>query len=338
MNLVDVKKVVLTGDRPTGPLHLGHYVGSLKNRLELQESCLQYIMIADSQALTDHADDPQKIKEHVFEVLLDYLAIGIDPCKSIIFVQSLVKALPELTLYYLNLVTWNRLKHNPTVKQEILQKGFGESIPAGFMVYPISQAADITAFKAHLVPVGADQLPMIEQTNEIVRRFNALYRAPILIEVEAVVPKQGGRLPGLDGKNKMSKSLNNAIYFSDCPEVITHKVMSMYTDPQHLRVEDPGKVKGNPVFYYLDCFDPDKEKVASMKEHYSKGGLGDFQVKKHLNEILIEFLRPIYEKRLFLSKNREALVDILKQGTLQANIKAQQTLKEVRTAMGFNYW
>lgn len=261
-----VKKRVLTGDRPTGPLHLGHYVGSLKNRIELQETCDQFVMIADVQALTDNAENPEKVRENVLQVALDYLAVGIDPEKSTLFIQSLVPALSELTIYYLNLVTWNRLKHNPTVKQEILQKGYGESVPAGFMVYPVSQAADITAFKANIVPVGEDQLPMIEQTNEIVRHFNRIYKKPVLVECAAMIPKCA-RLPGTDGKAKMSKSLGNCIYLSDSADTVAKKVKGMYTDPNHLRVEDPGQVEGNPVFTYLDAFDLDHTGLEEMKLH-----------------------------------------------------------------------
>lgn len=265
------KKIVLTGDRPTGPLHLGHFVGSLQNRLELQNSAKQFVMIADAQALTDHAKEPQKVRQNVTQVALDYLAVGIDPKKTVIFIQSLIPELFEMTAYFLNLVTWNRLKHNPTVKQEIKQKGFEENIPAGFMVYPVSQAADITAFKAEIVPVGEDQLPMIEQAHEIVRHFNQTYNCNVLVYPEALIPKIA-RLPGTDGQAKMSKSLNNCIYLSDPPEVIEKKVKGMYTDPNHLRVEDPGNVKDNPVFIYLDAFDPDKEKLESMKAHYARGG------------------------------------------------------------------
>src|SRR5580704_10792777 len=249
--------IILTGDRPTGPLHLGHYVGSLKNRVELQHSLLQYVMIADVQALTDNAEYPEKVRQNVLEVACDYLAVGIDPSKTTFFIQSLVPPLFELTVYYLNLVTWNRLKHNPTVKQEIVQKGYGESVPAGFMVYPVSQAADITFVKADIVPVGEDQLPMIEQTNEIVRNFNRIYKTDVLVECQAMIPKMA-RLPGTDGKAKMSKSLGNAIYLGDSADDVAKKVKGMYTDPGHLRVEDPGKVEGNPVFTYLDSFDHDK--------------------------------------------------------------------------------
>lgn len=332
-----VKKIALTGDRPTGPLHLGHYVGSLQNRVILQKDCYQFIMIADAQALTDHADNPQKVRENVLEVALDYLAVGIDFSKCVVFIQSLVPALPELTQYYLNLVTWNRLKHNPTVKQEIMQKGYGESVPAGFMVYPVSQAADITAFKATIVPVGEDQRPMIEQTNEIVRHFNHLYKTNVLVEAEALIPKIA-RLPGTDGKAKMGKSLGNAIFLSDSPDLVSKKVKGMYTDSNHLRVEDPGKVEGNPVFEYLEAFDPDREKLATLKGHYSRGGLGDSVVKKHLDEVLQQFLGPIRERRAAFAKDKSVVWELLKEGTEVACTSAAQTLAEVRKAMGLDYF
>ena len=264
------QKIILTGDRPTGKLHLGHYVGSLAARVKLQDTHRQFIMLADMQALTDHAHEPEKIRQSVLEVSLDYLAVGIDPKKSTILIQSLIPALPELTMYYLNLITWNRLKHNPTVKLEIQQKGYGEEIPAGFMVYPVSQAADITAFKANVVPVGDDQIPMIEQCVEIVRKFNRLYKTDALVEPE-ILTSPIARLPGIDGKAKMSKSLGNAIYLSDSADEVAKKVKGMYTDPTHLRVEDPGKVEGNPVFTYLDAFATDKAKVAELKAHYQRG-------------------------------------------------------------------
>src|SRR3984957_13305840 len=276
-----MKKKELTGDRPSGPLHVGHYVGSLKNRVELQESCDQFVMIADVQALTDNYEHPEKVRENILQVALDYLAVGIDPSKTTLLIQSRVPALFELTVYYLNLVTWNRLKHNPTVKQEIVQKGYGESVPAGFMVYPVSQAADITAFKADIVPVGDDQLPMIEQTNEIVRNFNRIYKTNVLVECQPMIPKLA-RLPGIDGKAKMSKSLGNCIYLGDSADVVAKKVKGMYTGPGHLRVEDPGKVEGNPVFTYLDAFDSDHAAWEEMKAHYQRGGLGDSVVKKRL--------------------------------------------------------
>ncbi len=330
---LNMHTTILTGDRPTGPLHLGHYVGSLKNRVELQETCKQYVMIADIQALTDHYENPKKVKDHVMEVALDYLSVGIDPLKTTIFIQSLVPQLFELTTYYLNLVTWNRLKHNPTVKQEIVQKGFGESVPAGFMVYPVSQAADITAFKANCVPVGEDQLPMIEQTNEIVRSFNRIYKTDVLVECKALIPKTG-RLPGTDGKAKMSKSLGNCIYLSDPPEVVAKKVKGMYTDPNHLRVEDPGQVEGNPVFIYLDAFDTDLEEI---KAHYARGGLGDSIVKKRLLEALERFLIPIRAKRAEYAKDPAEVMRILQKGTEHAVATASQTLAEVRNAMGIVY-
>jgi tryptophanyl-tRNA synthetase len=329
-------KIILTGDRPTGPLHLGHYIGSLKNRVELQHTATQYVMIADVQALTDHAEQPEKVRQNVLEVALDYFAVGIDPTKTTIFIQSLIKPLFELTLYYLNLVTWNRLKHNPTVKQEIVAKNFGESVPAGFMVYPVSQAADITAFKANLVPVGEDQLPMIEQTNEIVRRFNDIYKTDVLVECQALIPKLA-RLPGTDGKAKMGKSLGNCIYLSDKADDLSKKVKGMYTDPNHLRVEDPGKVEGNPVFTYLDAFDPDLEFVENLKAHYQRGGLGDSVVKKRLNEVLQSFLEPIRKRREEYAKDPEAVMQIILRGTEEAAQVAERTLTDVRRAMFLNY-
>lgn len=330
------KKIVLTGDRPTGPLHLGHYVGSLRSRLDLQESCTQLVMIADAQALTDHAEMPQKVRENVCEVALDYLAIGLDPAKTTLFIQSLIRELPELTLYYLNLVTWNRLKHNPTVKQEIVAKGFGESVPAGFMIYPVSQAADITAFKADLVPVGEDQIPMLEQTNEIVRHFNRTYKTDLLVEATPLVPSIA-RLPGTDGKAKMGKTLGNAIYLSDAPDIVAKKVKGMYTDPGHLRVEDPGKVEGNPVFTYLDAFDGDKEGVEALKAHYRRGGLGDSAVKKRLLDCLQAFLDPIRQRRTELAQDRGEVMRILKKGSEKAREIAAKTLSEVRAVMCLDY-
>lgn len=331
------KKIILTGDRPTGKLHLGHYVGSLSARVNLQTSHRQFVMIADAQALTDHADQPEKIRLNILEVALDYLAVGIDPKISTIFIQSMVPALPELTMYFLNLVTWNRLKHNPTVKLEIQQKGYGEEVPAGFMVYPISQAADITAFKAEVVPVGDDQIPMIEQTVELVRKFNRLYQTNVLVEPKAIT-SQIARLPGIDGKAKMSKSLNNAIYLGDSVADVSKKVKGMYTDPGHLRVEDPGKVEGNPVFTYLDAFGKDVEKIAELKEHYARGGLGDSVVKKYLLEVLLEFLEPIRQRREEAAKDPERVMKYLLDGTETAIHVAHQTLVEVRQAMGINYF
>ena len=330
-------KIILTGDRPTGPLHLGHYIGSLKNRVELQETCTQFVLIADAQALTDHAKEAEKIRENILQVALDYLAVGIDPAKTTICIQSLLPELFELTSYYLNLITWNRLKHNPTVKAEIKQKGFGEAVPAGFMVYPVSQAADITAFKANLVPVGEDQLPMIEQTNEIVRHFNKTYKKEVLVRAEALIPKMA-RLPGTDGGMKMSKTLGNCIYLSDPPEVVEKKVMKMFTDPGHLRVEDPGKVEGNPVFTYLDTFDSNTEKVQELKDHYQRGGLGDVVVKRNLNEVLQNFLEPIRKKREEYARDPAEVMEILKKGTEKARLTTAKTLSDVRSAMGIDYF
>jgi len=331
------KKIILTGDRPTGPLHLGHYVGSLKNRLALQETFEQFVMIADVQALTDNYENPEKVRQNILQVALDYLAVGIDPKKTTIFIQSLIPSLFELTVYYLNFVTWNRLKHNPTVKQEIIQKGFGESVPAGFMVYPVSQAADISAFKADLVPVGEDQLPMIEQTNELVRSFNRTYKKEVLVECQALVPKVA-RLPGTDGGAKMGKSLGNCIYLGDSADVIAKKVKGMYTDPGHLRVEDPGKVEGNPVFTYLDLFDSDLSGLEAMKEHYQRGGLGDSIVKKRLMEALQAFLEPIRTRREEFAKDPGFVMQMLKEGSQEANKTAHATLTQVRAAMRLDYF
>lgn len=330
------KKMVMTGDRPTGKLHLGHYVGSLAARVKLQEENRQFVMLADAQALTDHADNPGKIRESILEVTLDYLAVGIDPKKTTIFIQSLIPALPEIAMYFLNLITWNRLKHNPTVKLEIQQKGYGEEVPAGFMTYPVFQAADITAFKAELVPVGDDQLPMMEQCVELVRKFNRLYKTDVLIEPQTLISPIA-RLPGIDGKAKMSKSLGNAIYLSDTADEVTKKVKSMYTDPNHLKVEDPGKVEGNPVFTYLDAFAEDKAKVAELKAHYSRGGLGDSVVKKYLLEVLQAFLEPIRHRRLQLAKDPKAVWETIFRGTEVAAQVADQTLQEMKGAMGINY-
>lgn len=335
------KKIILTGDRPTGKLHLGHYVGSLKNRVKLQNSGLyeSYIMIADQQALTDNARDPEKIKNSLIQVALDYLAVGIDPAKSTIFVQSQIPELAELTIHYLNIVTVARIGRNPTVKEEIKQKEFGASIPAGFFIYPVSQAADITAFKASLVPVGEDQLPMIEQTREIVRSFNSIYGKEILVEPEVLLPDSTcARLPGTDGKAKMSKSIGNCIYLSDEPDVVKKKVMSMFTDPNHLRVEDPGQIENNPVFTYLDAFGEDKEAINEMKEHYMRGGLGDVKVKRYLNEVLQAELEPIRNRRKEFEKDIPAVYEMLKEGSLKAKEVASKTLTEVREAIGIEYF
>ena len=345
------KKVILTGDRPTGKLHIGHYVGSLKKRVELQNSgeYETFIMIADTQALTDNAKNPEKVRNNVLQVALDYLAAGIDPSKTTIFVQSQIPQLPELAMYYANLVSISRLERNPTVKTEIKQKNFGEGVPSGFVFYPISQAADITAFKATHVPVGEDQMPMIELTREISRAFNQTYKTDTdmlvktdtLIEPEAILSKEGveRRLPGINGMDaKMSKSLNNGIYLADSFEEMRAKVMKMYTDPEHIRVEDPGKIEGNVVFAYLDVFAEDKEKVAEMKTNYQKGGLGDVAVKKYLIEEMDKILKPIREKRAELEKNPEIIYEILRKGSLKAEKIAAQTLKEVKQAMKIDYF
>lgn len=332
-----MKKIILTGDRPTGRLHLGHYAGSLAARVHLQDNHRQYVMIADAQALTDHAHQPQKVRENILEVALDYLAVGIDPKKTTIFIQSLIPALPELMLYFLNLVTWNRLKHNPTVKLEIQQKGYGEEVPAGFMVYPVSQAADITAFKAELVPVGDDQIPVIEQAVELVRKFNRMYKTDVLVEPQAQLSTVA-RLPGLDGKAKMSKSLGNAIFLADQPDEIAKKVKGMYTDPSHLKVEDPGKVEGNPVFTYLDAFGTDRAKIEELKAHYQRGGLGDSVVKKYLLDVLLAFLEPIRKRREQYAKEPKEVMQMLFEGTQVANKAADATLQDVRHAMGIDYF
>jgi tryptophanyl-tRNA synthetase len=331
-----MKKVILTGDRPTGPLHLGHHVGSLRSRVALQHEHATYVLIADLQALTDHAEDPGRIRENVLEVALDYLAVGIDPAAATIVVQSGVPELAELTMYYLNLVSVARLQRNPTVKDEMQQRGFEANVPAGFLVYPVSQAADITAFKAHLVPVGEDQLPMIEQTVEIVRRFNRLY-GPVLVEPEALVPEVA-RLPGTDGQRKMGKSLGNAIFLCDPPDVVAAKVAAMYTDPRHLRVEDPGTVEGNPVFSYLDAFDPDRAAVENLKQQYRAGGLGDVAVKRRLLDVLDAFLGPIRARRAELARDPGDLRRILRDGTERGRAVAQRTLREVRQAMSLDDW
>ena len=333
---VMTKKIILTGDRPTGPLHLGHYVGSLKARAELQNKYKTYVIIADMQALTDNAESPLKIRKNIIEVALDYLAVGIDPKVSTIFIQSLVPELSELTMYFLNLVTLARLERNPTVKDEMKQKRFGGNVPAGFLAYPVSQAADITAFKADLIPVGVDQLPMIEQTAEIVRKFNKIYK-PVLIEPKALVSKIG-KLPGVDGKAKMGKSLGNAIYLSDSFDIVSKKVMAMYTDPKHIHIENPGKVEGNAVFTYLDVFDSDKKTVEKLKKQYRKGGLGDVAIKNHLIKVLEDFLAPIRKKRAEFAKNPKAVMKILEEGTKKARIAASQTLGEVRHAMKLDYF
>lgn len=346
-----MKKVILTGDRPTGRLHIGHYVGSLRERVRLQNSGNFdeiYIMIADAQALTDNAEHPEKVRNNIIEVALDYLACGIDPEKSSIFIQSSVPELTELSFYYMNLVTLSRLQRNPTVKSEIKMRDFEMSIPVGFLTYPISQAADITAFEATTVPAGEDQEPMLEQCKEIVRKFNSVY-GETLVEPEILLPqnKQCCRLPGTDGKAKMSKSLGNCIYLSDTPDEIKTKVMSMFTDPDHLRIEDPGKVEGNTVFAYLDAFAtdehfaeflPDYKNLDELKDHYRRGGLGDVKIKKLLIKVLQSELKPIYKRRLELAKDTDAVYEILKKGTQKAKAKAAQTLAKVRHAMQIDYF
>ena len=346
-----MKNVILTGDRPTGRLHIGHYVGSLRERVRLQNTGKYdeiYIMIADAQALTDNAENPEKVRSNVIEVALDYLACGINPEKATIFIQSEVPQLTELSFYYMNLVTLSRLQRNPTVKAEIQLRNFETSIPVGFLTYPISQAADITAFGANTVPAGEDQAPMIEQCKEIVHKFNAVY-GETLVEPEIVLPQNKNcfRLPGLDGKAKMSKSLGNCIYLSDEPETIRQKVMSMYTDPDHIRVEDPGKVEGNTVFTYLDAFCtdthfekylPDYKNLDELKAHYKKGGLGDVKIKKFLAKVLQEELSPIYERRKEWEKREDEVWEILKNGCKTAYAKAAETLKNVRKAMKIDYF
>ena len=338
------KPIILTGDRPTGKLHLGHYVGSLKNRVLLQneDKYNMFVFLADQQALTDHAKESEIIKESIGNVALDYLSVGLDPAKSTIFIQSQIPELAELTMYYMNLVSLARLERNPTVKTEIAQKGFGESIPTGFLVYPISQAADITAFKANYVPVGNDQKPMIEQTREIARSFNHTYNCDILVEPEGIYPENevAGRLPGLDGNAKMSKSLGNGIFLSDDEDTVRKKVMSMYTDPNHIRVEDPGQIEGNMVFHYLDIFgrEEDATTIAEMKEHYQRGGLGDVKTKRYLLEILERELAPIRERRLEYAKDMGEVFRMLEKGSQAAREVAGQTLAEVKEAMGINYF
>lgn len=342
--------IILTGDRPTGKLHLGHYIGSLKNRVVLQNEGNydeMYLMIADSQALTDNFDNPKKVRDNIINVALDYLSVGIDPKKVNIFIQSQIPALTELSFYYMNLVTVSRLQRNPTVKNEIKEKSFEKSIPVGFFCYPISQAADITAFKANIIPVGNDQLPMLEQTNEIVSSFNRIY-GETLVPCRAILNenKIAQRLPGLDGNAKMSKSLNNGIYLSDPSDIIYKKVMSMYTDPNHIKVEDPGKVEGNMVFTYLDVFSSDEQiskyseyrTLDEMKKAYEKGGLGDVKIKKVLYNILEEILSPIREKRKYYEEHLDEVYSILKEGTTKANEKANKTLKEVKKAIMIDFF
>ena len=346
-----MSKIILTGDRPTGRLHVGHYVGSLKRRVELQNSGAFdkiFIMIADAQALTDNAEHPEKVRQNIIEVALDYLSCGLDPTKSTLFIQSQIPELCELSFYYMNLVTVSRLQRNPTVKSEIQMRNFETSIPVGFFTYPISQAADITAFKATTVPVGEDQLPMIEQTREIVRKFNSVY-GDTLIEPDVLLPDNKAclRLPGIDGKAKMSKSLGNCIYLSDTEADVRQKIMSMFTDPNHLKVSDPGQVEGNPVFIYLDAFCrdehfaefcPDYQNLDEMKAHYTRGGLGDVKVKKFLNNVIQSELAPIRERRKEFEKDIPAVYEILKKGSEVAREAAAATLADVKSAMKINYF
>lgn len=346
-----MSKIILTGDRPTGRLHVGHYVGSLRQRVQLQNSGAYdkvYIMIADAQALTDNAEHPEKVRKNIIEVALDYLACGLDPAKSTLFIQSMVPQLTELTFYYMNLVTVSRLQRNPTVKNEIKMRNFEASIPTGFFCYPISQAADITAFRATVVPVGEDQLPMLEQCKEIVHKFNSVY-GETLVDPDIILPQNDAclRLPGIDGKAKMSKSLGNCIYLSDEPEDIKKKVMSMYTDPDHVRVEDPGKIEGNTVFTYLDAFSteehfakflPDYANLDELKAHYQRGGLGDVKVKKFLNNVLQDVLEPIRERRHYWEQRIPEVYEILRAGSKEAEAAAAATLHDVREAMRINYF
>jgi tryptophanyl-tRNA synthetase len=325
--------IILTGDRTTGPLHLGHYVGSLRNRIELQHTHLQYVLLADAQALTDNAHDPSKVRRNVIEVALDYLAVGIDPNLSIICVQSALPALAELSMLYLNFVSVARLERNPTIKDEIAIRGFGRDVPAGFLCYPAAQAADITAFKASVVPVGEDQLPIIEQTNELVRRLNRQIGYRLLPEAKALVP-QVGRLPAVDGKAKMSKSQGSAVWFSSTDQEIEAAVQRMYTDPNHLRVSDPGRVDENVVFTYLDAFDEDKEAVEALKAHYTRGGLGDSLLKSRLTNILKTIIGPIRERRDILSRDHDTIMDILRHGTKLARELTEQTKDEIMTGLG----
>jgi tryptophanyl-tRNA synthetase len=329
--------IILTGDRPTGPLHLGHFHGSLKARVKYQHLCKQYILLADVQALTDNAENPEKVSSNVMEVMLDYLSVGIDTKLSTIYIASAIPETSELTMYFLNLVNLGRLQRNPTVKTEMRQKGYDEGVPVGFLTYPINQAADISQFKATVVPVGEDQVPMIEQTNDLVRNFNRIYKTSVFRECKALVPT-GGLIPGIDGNSKMSKSLNNAIYLSDDEKTVAKKVKGMFTDPNHLRVEDPGQVEGNPVFTYLDAFDPDVAKVDELKAHYRRGGLGDGVVKQRLRDVLEEMLTPIRARRADFAKDRGEVLRLLKEGTFRAREVVAQTMSEVRSAMGINYF
>ena len=345
------ENIILTGDRPTGALHLGHYVGSLKKRVELQETgkYKQFVMIADIQALTDNANNPEKIRQNIMEVMLDYLAVGLDPEKTIFLIQSQIPALYELPIFYSNLVTMSRLQRNPTIKQEIKLRNFEKSLPVGFMTYPISQAADITAFRAKYVPVGIDQLPMLEQTREIVNSFNKTYKTDLLIEPEAILPDNEvcRRFVGTDGNAKMSKSIGNCIYLKDKPENIRNKVMGMYTDPNHVKISDPGNTKDNPVFIYLEAFSkdehfkkylPEYNNIRELKAHYESGGLGDIKVKKFLNDVLQEFLEPIRTRRMKYENRKSEVFEMLKKGTEYSIKYTNEILKEIKNAIGLNYF
>ncbi len=330
------KEIVLTGDRPTGRLHLGHYVGSIKNRIELQDKYKQYVMVADIQALTDNYDDPAKVRKNTLEITLDNIAAGVDPKKTTFFIQSQIPEIAELTVLFLNLVTLARLRRNPTVKDEMNQKGYGEEVPAGFLVYPVSQAADILSVRASIIPVGGDQLPMIEQTNEIVDKFNRIY-GKTFPHVKALV-SEAPRMKGIDGKAKMSKSLDNCIYLADSPKELAEKVMKMYTDPGHIHVSDPGKVEGNVVFEYLDAFDTDKKGVAELKAQYQKGGLGDVVLKKRLIEVLEKELAPIRKRRAELAKDPKKIIKILEKGTKEVRAEAKKTLDAVKKAVKIDHF
>jgi tryptophanyl-tRNA synthetase len=340
-----VPKIILTGDRPTGPLHLGHYIGSLKNRVRLQNELddnsnpkyKSYILIADMQALTDNFQSPEIVSSNILNVALDYLAVGINPELSSIYIQSLIPEFSELTMYFLNLLTLNQVERNPTVKEEIKQKGFDDHIPLGFLIYPVSQAADILAFGADLVPVGADQIPMIEDTNMLARKFNQTYKTEVFKECRALVPENFSRLVGIDGKAKMSKSLGNAIYLKDTRDELWQKVRQMYTDPNHIHVQDPGQIEGNTCFIYLDAFGEDKQKIQDLKDHYQKGGLGDMVVKKYLMEVLDAYLKPIREKRALYANDPAQVMKILAKGTESARQVVTETMASAKKAMGIDY-
>jgi tryptophanyl-tRNA synthetase len=340
-----VPKIILTGDRPTGPLHLGHYIGSLKNRVRLQNELDEnlkpkyksYILIADMQALTDNFQSPEIVSSNILNVALDYLAVGINPELSSIYIQSLIPEFSELTMYFLNLLTLNQVERNPTVKEEIKQKGFDDHIPMGFLIYPVSQAADILAFRADLVPVGADQIPMIEDTNMLARKFNQTYTTDVFTECKALVPENFSRLVGIDGKAKMSKSLGNAIYLKDTSDELWQKVRQMYTDPHHIQVQDPGQIEGNTCFIYLDAFGEDKQKIQELKDHYQRGGLGDMVVKKYLMEVLDAYLKPIREKRAVFAGDPAQVMKILATGTDSARQVVRETMADAKKAMGINY-